>query len=356
MPIAVSDIEGLREVDAERYEARPAEIVANPMNPRREVGDVSDLARSMSRGQIQPIAVVTRDVWLRHCPEHREHVGEAAYVALAGSRRLAAAQQAGLKFVDIVVKNALAEDRERLTEAALIENVERTDLARSEVAATVAQLIDVLGTQTAVAKRMGYSQNWISQMQAVSRLAPSMQARVDTGEVTLKQAAKLAKHDVEDQPDVFEQLRQPPPPRAADGYSSAITHDQSAQHPDGYSSAIEPNSGAVTEPASDSATNVDQTVGSVVEPETEVYSSAIDQRDAASAGPNRPQPYRPKKPADTAGNQSHPSAVDSLVDTLEQLPAGDDTVSTVATAVRRGLSEDDVAALAKRLTEESSDQ
>lgn len=88
----------------------------NPDNPRRSVGDVTELADSIrSQGIKQNLLVVPHDV------THGGHV-EHRYRVVIGHRRLAAAKQAGLRTVPCKVE-ALTH-REEL-EIMLVENTQR---------------------------------------------------------------------------------------------------------------------------------------------------------------------------------------------------------------------------------------
>jgi len=71
----------------------PVEVIEpHPNNPRKNVGDVSELADSIKQsGLLQNLTVVPH-------PDKPLH-----YRALIGHRRLAAAKQAGLGFVPCVV-------------------------------------------------------------------------------------------------------------------------------------------------------------------------------------------------------------------------------------------------------------
>jgi ParB family chromosome partitioning protein len=85
----------------------------NPFQPRTELepSGIASLAHSIRRsGMLQPITVRERD---------------GRYEIIAGERRFAAARQAGMSSVPILIRNA---SDEQMLELALIENLQREDL------------------------------------------------------------------------------------------------------------------------------------------------------------------------------------------------------------------------------------
>src|SRR5206468_1660350 len=107
--------------------------------------------------------VIPRNVRLSESPSHGLPVllydpssrGASAYRALAGERRLRAAQRAGLDRVPVVLREA---GPERRFELALIENLQREDLSPLEEAEAYRRLIDEYGlTQEEIANRVGKS-------------------------------------------------------------------------------------------------------------------------------------------------------------------------------------------------------
>src|SRR2546425_8588745 len=119
------------------------EIVPNPEQPRRHFDDeaLGLLADSIRRhGLLQPLVV-------------RRIAGR--YELIAGERRLRAARRAGLERVEVIVREARAEDR---LELALIENVQRENLTPLEEAEADRHLLDAHGlTQEEIAGRGGES-------------------------------------------------------------------------------------------------------------------------------------------------------------------------------------------------------
>lgn len=179
----------------------PVEAVApNPFNDREQVGDVQDLAASMSAtGLLQPCVVVTLDAWTKLYPGRADDFGDEVYVAVAGHRRLAAAKLAERSSVDVVVRDELASSVETLRVAALEENLKREPLDSLEEADAVAALVDICGSQVAAAHQLGYTQGWVSQRLTLRGLCPELRDELRAGNLTIAAARKLARQPAEEQ-------------------------------------------------------------------------------------------------------------------------------------------------------------
>ena len=129
------------------------EIETNPEQPRRSVGDLDELKKSIqSKGVLEPILV-------RPLPDGRFRI-------IAGERRFRAALEAGLGEVPCIELDV--PDNEVL-EIALIENLHRRDLHPFEEAAGFAALAETHGyTQQQVATAIGRSR--VSITEAMSLL------------------------------------------------------------------------------------------------------------------------------------------------------------------------------------------
>lgn len=145
-------------------------------NPRRKIGDVTELARTMKTlGVLEPLVV---------CP-----TGD-VFTIVCGHRRYFGAKEAGLDAVPVVVRNYT--DRER-REAMLVENLQREDLTPLEEAATYKGLLELGATQRELADRLGVSQPVISKRLALLDLPAKAQKELDSGGITLEDALHLTK-------------------------------------------------------------------------------------------------------------------------------------------------------------------
>jgi ParB family chromosome partitioning protein len=139
-------------------------IRANADNPRKQLGDLTELAASVaSQGILQPLVV--------------RRAGRGQYLLLAGHRRLAAAKLAGLRHVPVVCRDLDA------TVVALAENGHRRGLTPVEQARALGQLRDAGHTQAQIARLTGYSESHVSARLMLLQLAPATLIRVERGEL-----------------------------------------------------------------------------------------------------------------------------------------------------------------------------
>ena len=142
-----------------------ASIAPNPHQPRTGIDEAAleELAESIRQhGLLQPVVVTQGEQ-------------DGAYLLVAGERRWRAAQRAGLETIPALVKEAAPLGR---LELALVENIQREDLAPLELAAAYRALIDEHGlTQERVAQRIGKSRVAVANTLRLLQLpAPARQA------------------------------------------------------------------------------------------------------------------------------------------------------------------------------------
>lgn len=158
-------------------------IQPGPHNPRRDLGDLEGLVASIRAvGILEPL-VVERNTSILNVPP---------YLLLAGHRRLAAAQLAGLAEVPCIVRAAAATPELRM-EMALIENLQREGLAPLDEADGYLQLTRLGLSQRVIADRVGCSQSHVSKRLALLELPNGVQKRVEKGTLTLEAAAALTR-------------------------------------------------------------------------------------------------------------------------------------------------------------------
>jgi len=159
----------------------------NPDNPRRSVGDVTELADSIrSQGIKQNLLVVPHDV------THGGHV-EHRYRVVIGHRRLAAAKQAGLRTVPCKVE-ALTH-REEL-EIMLVENTQREQLTVLEEADAIQGLLQLGATVPQVADQLGRSQTYVSERRRIARIGDKVRgSRGDFAQLSFSELQAIAEFD-----------------------------------------------------------------------------------------------------------------------------------------------------------------
>ncbi|MGW0885227.1 ParB/RepB/Spo0J family partition protein [Streptomyces sp. NPDC002671] len=214
-------------------ELPPHRISPNPDNPRSSLGDLTNLAGSLAtHGQKQAITVMNRDAYLQANPAHEADLEpDTYYVVIDGSSRLAAAREAGLATVKVMVSDDQGSTSEELLESALVANIHRQDLDELDEARALHRLLAIHGSQTALARRLHRSQGWVSQRLALLNLTPELQSRIGEEPIDLLRAvgnkpAERQEQALEDlkaeraRKDAQKQARQPEP------------HDEPAPHPD----------------------------------------------------------------------------------------------------------------------------
>ncbi|WP_170222698.1 ParB/RepB/Spo0J family partition protein [Rarobacter faecitabidus] len=157
----------------------------HPSNPRREVGDVSELADSIREHGIRQNLLAVPDPG-----------DEARFRLVIGHRRHAAAVVAGLAEVPVVIDPTLSEADQ--LELMLVENIQRSDLTAVEEADGFQGLLDLGLSQDQVAKRVGRSQSHVSNRIKLIGLPEKAREAVHARTLTLAQAEAIA--DVEDIP------------------------------------------------------------------------------------------------------------------------------------------------------------
>lgn len=122
------------------------DIFPHPDNPRKDLGDLSELAESIkARGIMQNLTVVPRE-------------GN-TYTAVIGHRRLAAAKLAGLSYVPCAVSHM---DMQEQLATMITENVQRADLTAYEQAQAFGQLSMDFGMSAAdISKQTGFSESTV---------------------------------------------------------------------------------------------------------------------------------------------------------------------------------------------------
>jgi ParB family chromosome partitioning protein len=152
-------------------------IQQNPYQPRKRFDDDELIALAESvktHGVLQPLVV--RQV-------------NGSFQLIAGERRLRAAQAAGLSEVPVHV---VAFDDQQVFEAALVENIQRSDLNPVEKAQGFKDYLDKFGlTQDQLGAKLGLDRTTISNLLGLLNLPPEVQDAVRLGQISLGHAKVL---------------------------------------------------------------------------------------------------------------------------------------------------------------------
>lgn len=165
-------------------------IDPHPDNPRKNIGDVTDLAASIkTNGLLTPLSVVPN--------------GE-RYRVIAGHRRLAACKQAGIVAVPCFV---LQLNPLQQLEAMVTENCQREQLTALEEADAIQGMLDLGATTASVAHRLGRSADYVRDRAKAASIKTEVRAsRDDFGQLTIGQLVAIARYD--GQPDRQKELAQ----------------------------------------------------------------------------------------------------------------------------------------------------
>lgn len=127
----------------------------HPDNPRKDVGDISELADSIkANGVLQNLTVVPNMV----IGEISGETWQRGYKVIIGHRRLAAAKLAGLKEVPCVVTEMTLQEQ---VATMLLENMQRSDLTVYEQAQGFQMMLNMGETVETVAQKTGFSQSTV---------------------------------------------------------------------------------------------------------------------------------------------------------------------------------------------------
>ncbi|MEU3051367.1 ParB/RepB/Spo0J family partition protein [Streptomyces sp. NPDC006984] len=184
-------------------------ISLNPANPRSTLGDLSQLAGSLrDHGQKQAITIMSRFSYLEAHPDRAEELEEGAkYVAIDGNSRLAAARDAGLVEIKVMIDEELGSTADELLESALVANIHRNDLDPLDEARALQQLLQVVGTQDALATRLHRSQGWVSQRLALLGLTPELKEKLVSGEESAELLRRVGNKRPDEQATHLERLK-----------------------------------------------------------------------------------------------------------------------------------------------------
>ncbi|MFO0728442.1 MAG: ParB/RepB/Spo0J family partition protein [Myxococcota bacterium] len=160
------------------------DVHPNKSQPRKDfdAAALEELAASIKEhGLMQPILVRKK---------------AQGYEIIAGERRWRATQKAGLKTIDVIVKDYSDPD---VFVLALIENIQREDLNPIELAKAYKQLMDDQNlTQDQVAERVGKDRSTVANSLRLMKLPAEVQRQVVAGALSMGHArALLALEDEE---------------------------------------------------------------------------------------------------------------------------------------------------------------
>ncbi|WNM27520.1 ParB/RepB/Spo0J family partition protein [Demequina capsici] len=175
------------------------QIEPHPHNPRKDLGDLTELANSIkAKGILEPVVLVPAPAdavsLVKRSPVYR---------VIAGHRRTAAAGLADVATVPAIIREDMSETDQ--LEAMLIENGHRTNLTRFEEGRCMQGLLDLGVTKVHIARRTGHARTTVDNRLALASLPEKAEEYVANRKITLDDAVTLSEIRDSD-PDVYEDL------------------------------------------------------------------------------------------------------------------------------------------------------
>ena len=172
-------------------EVKLSELRANPYQPRKNFDEeaLNELASSIKEhGVFQPI-IVKKSI--------------KGYEIIAGERRFRASKLAGMQTIPAIVKDFSDEE---MMQIALLENLQRENLTSIEEAKAYKSIIESMNiTQDELAKKVGKSRSYVTNILGLLKLPASVQDMVLYNKLSMGHARVLSKLD---DPKTIEDLAQ----------------------------------------------------------------------------------------------------------------------------------------------------
>ncbi len=170
-------VENAKEEDI--VEVKLSELRSNPYQPRQTFDQekLVELAESIKEfGVLEPI-IITKSI--------------KGYEIVAGERRKKASELAGLETIPAIIKEFSDEE---MMQIALLENIQREDLTAIEEAEAYSNLLKALNvTQDELAKKIGKSRSYITNMLGLLRLPEVVKNDILNGYISAGHAKILSK-------------------------------------------------------------------------------------------------------------------------------------------------------------------
>ena len=162
-----------------------SELRSNPYQPRQVFKQeaLQELSDSIKEhGVFQPI-IIKKSI--------------KGYEIIAGERRVKASQMAGLDEIPAIIRDFTDEE---MMEIALLENIQRENLNQIEESRAYKKLIETLNiTQEELAKRLGKSRSYITNMIGLQTLPAPIQDMISDNKMSMGHARVLSKLENENQ-------------------------------------------------------------------------------------------------------------------------------------------------------------
>lgn len=142
-------------------------IHPHPENPRKDLGDLTELAESIKKKGVMQNLTVIPGHW-----DEKQEWNEDGYTLIIGHRRCAAAKLAGLKELPCRVVNDM--DKKDQVATMLEENMQRNDLTIWEQANGFQMMLDLGETEESIAEKTGFSRTTVKHRLNIAKLNPKV--------------------------------------------------------------------------------------------------------------------------------------------------------------------------------------
>lgn len=177
-------------MENKRLEYIPVEkIHPHPDNPRKDLGDLSELAESIKANGVLQNLTVSPMIDLE---DPDAFIGHEQYTVVIGHRRLAAAKLAGLKEVPCIVAYM---DHNTELQTMLLENIQRADLTVYEQAQGFQMMMDLGETVDSISEKSGFSRTTIRRRLKMAELDKDLLQEVSSRPLQMQDFDELAKID-----------------------------------------------------------------------------------------------------------------------------------------------------------------
>ena len=152
-------------------------LFPHPDNPRKELGDLTELAESIkAKGIMQNLTVVPRE--------------EGGYTVIIGHRRMGASKLAGLTELPCVIVEMSPKEQ---VATMLLENMQRSDLTVYEQAQGFQMMFDFGESVESIAEKTGFSKNTVKRRLEIAKLNAKTLQEVSERQVRMEDFDLLSK-------------------------------------------------------------------------------------------------------------------------------------------------------------------
>lgn len=156
-----------------------SELHPHPDNPRKDLGDLTELADSIkAKGVMQNLTVVPRE--------------EGGYTVIIGHRRMGASKLAGLTELPCVIVEMSPKDQ---IATMLLENMQRSDLTVFEQAAAFQMMFDFGESVESIAEKTGFSKSTVRRRLKMGELDQDTLKEVSGRQLSMEDFDRLSQID-----------------------------------------------------------------------------------------------------------------------------------------------------------------